>query len=320
MKSGRGSNAQLKPSKKQNSEQPDNSREISATVIRHKPAGRQALPSQWLSQAPDAIPPKTEPQEANKEQCPGNGKAKKKQSKKKRKDTPHIATQGVSSQTTMEESKNHVDTTKATKESQVAPEVVTESNPTQVSQNEPNKMAKKKKKPAKRGPSSTEQASTIASNNESLLDTATTTEKPYRANAGGSLHISRQRYKPAIRNVFKPHQTTETKEQARKKIHGSFGNLDVGFNPWPRAPSGEVWSPTKRPTTPAPPQVVIEPATDTVTEHGLPTPSRVAFKDTTETIGFGEEIYAHRSHHSSKKPSGSSFVSLAESQHTTASR
>lgn len=401
--------------------------EITGTVIRHKPAGRQALPSLWLAEAPFThdktsdtnpgpavvFPPRVEPQEANNEQLLGNGKTKKKSSKKKKKE--NVTTQGTSSQTTEGELANLKNTTQATKEeSQPAPEVVAESKPTQASQDEPKKAPKKKKKAVKREPSAGEQASevtgapdenvqaesthiskvpnksapiasadipettTTIDKNESVP--ASTTAEPYRANAGGSLHVHRQRYKPAVRNIFAPPGGTESisevpaadnirdgssptstaranspvrqqdkevtkKEQTRKKIHGSFGNLDVGFNPWPRASSGEVWSPSKRPpppvvssnvvmkrsTTPQPqqppPRVIIEPApavdsSDMVTtEHGLPTPTKVAFKDTiAETMpgsGLGEEIYARSS--GSKRPSGSSFVSMAESQYTTAS-
>lgn len=411
--------------------------EITGTVIRQKPAGRQALPSLWRAEAPVTqdeaskenpapavvVPPTVEPQEANNEQLPGNGKTKKKSGKKKKKEnvtTQETSTQGTSSQTTEGESANLKDTTQATKEeSQPAPEAVAESKTMQTSQDEPKKGAKKKKKPAKRGSSAAEQApevsgasiesapvesgpvsgvpiesapiesadipetATITDKNESVP--TTTTAKRYRADAGGSLHVHRQRYKPAVRNIFVPpadaqsisevptadnirdgssststarpysperqqEKDAKSKEQTRKKIHGSFGNLDVGFNPWPRAPSGEVWSPTKRPPPPVvssnlmkrsltpqphllpPPRVIIEPApavdsssSDTVaTEHahGLPTPTRVAFKDamSTASMGLGEEIYAARSRPgSNKKPSGSSFVSMAESQYTTAS-
>lgn len=371
------------------------------------------MPSQWLAQAPvtqeeasernsgpaDVVPPTAELQEADKEpKVPGNGKGRGKANKKKKKD--NSTAQNASSQNTVGELANLVDTSQVIKEeSQPAPDVV-ESKTIQAAQDDgpPKKAAKKnKKKPAKRGLSLVEQTSDIPSapvesipaesapvstaptecapvesadtlettavigKGESISSVITT--KPYRADAGGSLHVFRQRYKPAIRDIFAPPQDVDipeewapdnnvrggkslcniapanspklqqeaTKEQTRKKIHGSFGNLDVGFNPWPRAPSGEVWSPTKRPTvantsikrstTPAPPQVIIEPApaVDTVTKYGLPTPSRVAFKDTTETIGLGEDIYAHQRGTGSKKPSGSSFVSMTESQYTTAS-
>lgn len=382
-----------------------NSDNIAGTVVRHKPAGRQALPSQWLAQEPiprdaasegssgaaDVVPPTIEPQEADKEQkVARNGRGKWNARRKKKKDD--IAAQNASPQSAVGEVTNPVDTSQAVKEkSQPAPDVVAEVA-TQASQDEPKKTANKRKKSTKRGPSVAEQTSNIPSapventpaesapvESAPTIDTrevtgrnespSPDTTKPYRANAGGSLHVGRHRYKPAVRDIFAPPQHVHipeeltpdnaresksstiitdklsperqrevTKEQTRKKIHGSFGNLDVGFNPWPRAPSGEVWSPTKRPTaktvaantsikrstTPAPPpQVIIEPAAsavgDTVTKHGLPTPSRVSFKDTDTVLGLGEEIYTRQGGTGSKKPSGSSFVSMAESQYTTAS-
>ncbi|KAK3488874.1 uncharacterized protein B0T23DRAFT_406162 [Neurospora hispaniola] len=352
------------------------------TVIRYKSTGRQVLPSQWFAQVPriqdkasprnsdltDVIPPMMEPEEADKEQnLPGNGKGKKKPTKKKKKENyAHQA---------------------AKKESQLAPVVVADSKSTQASQDESKKVTKKKKKPVKRGPSAIEQAHEMfiapvesAQAGNTPVESARTPEttividknesvsaaimaKPYRADAGGSLHVFRQRYKPAIRDIFKPHQDVKdisgasiadntgpgttsssishetsskrqdepTEEQIRKKIHGSFSNLDVGFNPWPRAPSGEVWSPSKRAflvastsnmkrsMTPQLPQVIIEPAVDTVTEHGLPTPTKVAFKDTVTELGLRDEIDAHYRGTDSKKPSGSSFVSMAETQYTTVS-
>ncbi|KAK3396382.1 hypothetical protein B0T20DRAFT_501693 [Sordaria brevicollis] len=472
--------------------------EVTGTVIRHKPAGRQALPSLWVADSPltqveaskgnpapaDVVPPTVELQETNKEQeLLGNGKKKNNHGKKKKKEnvtTQETSTQGASTQTAVGKMENLENTSQATEvsqpvphlvtesqpvqttqdepkkggkkmkkdtgttqskssqptegelapsngatqgtkeESQPAPEVVAESNPTQASQDELKKAPKKKKKPAKRGPSVAEKAPEVAlapvenapaegdpvssvpdesapiesanvTEPTSTMDKiesipTTTTTKRYRADAGGSLHIQRHRNKPSVRNIFVPPGGTDSisedpaannkdlrdcssststarptnsperqqqqqeakwsKEQTRKKIHGSFGNLDVGFNPWPRAPSGEVWSPTKRPppvvssnptmnrsTTPQPPpRVIVEPAPavatssnsgDTVTNstehaHGLPTPTRVGFKDM--GLGLGEEIYAGRSTPgSNKKPSGSSFVSMTESQYTTAS-
>lgn len=375
---------QLQPPNNWNSGQSGNLDEKTGTVIRYKSTGRQVLPSQWFAQVPmiqnkasqrnsdltNVIPPMLEPKEADKEQnLPGNEKGKKKPTKKKK-----------------EENDAHQ---AAKKESQLAPVVVAESKSTQASQDESKKMTKKKKKkPVKRGPSAIEQAhemfiapvesaragntpvesagtpetTIVIDKNESV--SAAIMAKPYRADAGGSLHVFRQRYKPAIRDIFKPHQDVKdisgasianntgqgttsssishetsskrqdepTEEQIRQKIHGSFSNLDVGFNPWPRAPSGEVWSPSKRAflvastsnmkrsMTPQLPQVIIEPAVDTVTEHGLPTPTKVAFKDTVTKLGLRDEIDAHCRGTGSKKPSGSSFVSMAETQYTTVSR